>query len=302
MKWLGLATEKARPEVAWVGDAQHLADCLPALVMDARKTLASLTLGVHGRRRAGTGETFWQHREWRAGEGLRQVDWRRSARSDRLFVRDMERESPANLEIWVDTGPNMAWRHKASRPTKAERALVIGLALAMAAKAGGERVSTLLGQQVMTEAESFGRALVASGQSFDLQPRERPIKPSQIVIISDGLAAIETWNARLKPLTDHAQPVTFILVCDPDEEAFPFEGRVLFASPAGGEPVLIGQAQAAREAYQRLFRQHIEALRSMLSQMRGHLLVHATDQPALPVVVQAAARLDGRMGNRQQAS
>ncbi|MFM1975818.1 MAG: hypothetical protein RL145_664 [Pseudomonadota bacterium] len=276
------------------GDAQALANSLPALLIDARKTAASLMLGAHGRRRAGMGEAFWQHRELLDGETLRQVDWRRSARSDRLFVREMERESPASLQIWVDTRPSMVWRNQTSRPTKAERALVIAQALAMAAKAGGERVSTLLGGQVFGQEEAFLDALIASGSRFDANPPIDAGRLSQILLVSDGLEPIEIWAERLRRLSSAAQSVLLVLIRDPDEEAFPFEGRVSFTAPGGATPVVIGQAGAARDDYQRTYRLHFEALRAALGQARGSLLSHATDQPALPVTLQAAAQLDGR--------
>lgn len=276
------------------GDAQALANSLPALLIDARKTAASLMLGAHGRRRAGMGEAFWQHRELLDGETLRQVDWRRSARSDRLFVREMERESPASLQIWVDTRPSMVWRNQTSRPTKAERALVIAQALAMAAKAGGERVSTLLGGQVFGQEEAFLEALIASGSRFDANAPIDAGRLSQILLVSDGLEPIEIWAERLRRLSSAAQSVLLVLIRDPDEEAFPFEGRVSFTAPGGAMPVIIGQAGAARDNYQRTYRLHFEALRAALGQARGSLLSHATDQPALPVTLQAAAQLDGR--------
>lgn len=276
------------------GDAQALANSLPALLMDARKTAASLILGAHGRRRAGMGEAFWQHRELLEGETLRHVDWRRSARSDRLFVREMERESPASLQIWVDTRPSMMWRNQSSRPTKAERALVIAQALAMAAKAGGERVSTLLGGQVFGQEEAFLEALIASGGRFDAHAPINSGRLSQVLLVSDGLEAIEVWAERLRQLSSDAQAVLLLLIRDPDEEAFPFEGRVSFTAPGGVAPVVIGQAGAARDAYQRTYRLHFEALRAAIGQARGSLLSHSTDQPALPSTLQAAAFLDGR--------
>ncbi|OYU78362.1 MAG: DUF58 domain-containing protein [Alphaproteobacteria bacterium PA3] len=288
------ASQQAFIPAKLAGDAQVLANGLPALLLDARKTAASLMLGAHGRRRAGMGEAFWQHREHLDGETMRQVDWRRSARSDRLFVREMERESPASLQIWVDTRPSMLWRNQSSRPTKAERALVIALALAMAAKAGGERVSTLLGGQVLGQEEAFLEALITNGGRFDAQAPIDNKRPSQILIVSDGLEPVEIWVERLRRLSTGAQHVLYVLVCDPDEEAFPFEGRVSFMAPGSNTPVIIGQAGAAREAYRRTYRLHVEALRASLSSARGQLVSHATDQPALPITLQAAALLDGR--------
>ncbi len=288
------ASQQAFIPAKLAGDAQDLANALPALLMDARKTAASLMLGAHGRRKAGMGEAFWQHRELLDGETLRQVDWRRSARSDRLYVREMERESPASLQIWVDTRPSMLWRNQTNRPTKAERALVVALALAMAAKAGGERVSTLLSGQIMGQEESFLEALIASGSRFDAKAPIDTGRHAQILIVSDGLEPIEVWAERLRRLSSGAQPVLFVLIRDPDEEAFPFEGRVSFSAPNSDTPIVIGQAGAARDAYQRTYRLHFDALRAALTGARGSLLSHATDQPALPLTLQAAALLDGR--------
>ena len=296
-----MASQQALIPAKLAGDAQDLANSLPALLMDARKTAASLILGAHGRRRAGMGEAFWQHRELLEGETLRHVDWRRSARSDRLFVREMERESPASLHIWVDTRPSMLWRNQTSRPTKAERALIIALALAMAAKAGGERVSTLFGGQMFGQEETFLQALMVSGGQFDAQAALNRDGQAQILIVSDGLEPIEIWAERLRRLSSAAQPVVFVLIRDPDEETFPFEGRVAFTEPGSATPVIIGQAGAAREAYQRAYHLHFEMLRAALSRTQGSLLRHATDQSALPLTLQAAALLDGRGASSQGA-
>jgi len=171
---------------------------------------------------------------------------------------------------------------------------VIALALAMAAKAGGERVSTLLGGQVLGQEEAFLEALIASGSRFDAQAPIDNKRPSQILIVSDGLEPIEIWAERLRRLSSGAQHVLYVLVRDPDEESFPFEGRVSFMAPGTNTPVIIGQAGAARDDYQRIYRLHGEALRAALASARGHLVTHATDQPALPVTLQASALLDGR--------
>ena len=66
---------------------------MPRLVLEARRVAASLAHGIHGRRRAGVGETFWQFRPFVAGEAAQRIDWRRSGRDDRLYVREREWET-----------------------------------------------------------------------------------------------------------------------------------------------------------------------------------------------------------------
>jgi hypothetical protein len=271
--------------------ARDLQDGLPAILMDARKAAKSVFFGTHGRKSAGIGEAFWQHRELGDGEALRQVDWRRSARSDRLFVREMEREGPALLQIWADTRPSMCWRADETRPTKAQRGLVLAMAIALAVRAGGERVLCLNGGQAMTQDDAFGAALIQGGQQDWMSGDVAPAQHGHILLISDGLESEELWSARLKALAPVQGHLILVLIQDRDEIEFPFEGRVAFSAFAGQEPVLIANAQSAGVAYRDLYDRHLAQLRGLVSEANGQLLTHTTDQAVTPAALQIAAIL-----------
>ena len=66
--------------------ARRLADAMPRLILEARRVASTVIHGLHGRRRAGPGENFWQYRRFVSGEPAQNVDWRRSAR-DRSTTR-----------------------------------------------------------------------------------------------------------------------------------------------------------------------------------------------------------------------
>jgi uncharacterized protein (DUF58 family) len=101
--------------------------------------------GVHGRRRAGSGDAFWQYRRAQPGDGAASIDWRRSARSDHLFVRETEWAASQTVWLWLDGSPSMHWRSDTSLPTKHDRARLLVLALASLLLKGGERVASLTG-------------------------------------------------------------------------------------------------------------------------------------------------------------
>src|SRR5437016_4398698 len=80
------------------GTARTLAETLPRLILEARKIAATVIHGLHGRKRAGPGEQFWQYRRrlrpprsprswWGRISGLRPRiscrRWRGSARTAR---------------------------------------------------------------------------------------------------------------------------------------------------------------------------------------------------------------------------
>src|SRR5580704_16879032 len=87
--------------------ALEMAQRLPGLVAAAREVAASVMHGVHGRRRAGQGETFWQFRPFLSGEPAASIDWRRSAREDRAYVREREWEAPHSVWLWIDRSASM---------------------------------------------------------------------------------------------------------------------------------------------------------------------------------------------------
>src|SRR5271167_3581439 len=123
-----------------VGESQALAASMPRLILEARRVAATIIHGLHGRRRAGSGENFWQYRRFVSGEAAARVDWRRSARDDHLYVREQEWEAAHTVWIWPDRSPSMLFASASAQDTKLERSLVIALALAEVLVGGGERI------------------------------------------------------------------------------------------------------------------------------------------------------------------
>jgi Protein of unknown function DUF58 len=269
-----------------VGEALEAA--LPAIIMDARRAAASIVMGEHGKRRSGAGDAFWQHREWANGESIRQIDWRHSARSDKLFVRERERQVPALLQIWCDGRAGMDWRSEARLPTKAERALVLGLALAIATRAGGERVCALGSGAPMRDEGLFARILNNDGKAF-----ANRILPGQVVLFSDGLESPDIWAGRAKIIAGARAHLIVVLVGDPAEDAFPFAGRISFSASADAPPVLIGRAQGAQADYQTAYRRHMESVRQAIRDSGGQVFAHTSSDPAVPTLLRLAAALDG---------
>ena len=102
--------------------AEWLAATLPPLLVRAERVAATVAQGVHGRRRVGRGDTFWQFRRYEAGDPTQRIDWRRSAKSDTIFVRESEWEAAASVWLWCDSSPSMRYRSSPALSEKAERA------------------------------------------------------------------------------------------------------------------------------------------------------------------------------------
>ena len=78
--------------------AEELAALLPLMVA-AERVAATVSQGVHGRRSVGQGETFWQFRRYGFGDSTQLIDWRQSAKSQPVYVRETEWE--AAQSVWL---------------------------------------------------------------------------------------------------------------------------------------------------------------------------------------------------------
>jgi len=261
-------------------DAQALAGDLPGLLLEARR-LAAFAPGAHGRRRSGQGEAFWQYRDHRAEDGARLVDWRRSARGDRYFVREREREAAQTAWFWIDPDSGFDWTSDPARATKRRRALVISLALAILLARGGERVGALgrTSRAGPRAAERLGLDLIAP--PGEIAPPAR----SCVIFCSDFYAPLETWRARLAAASSVGASGALLMIADPAEEDFPYEGRTLFLEPGGGKrEALLGRAENARELYAEKLATHRRALRSMSASLSFPAILHRTDHAAAPAL------------------
>ena len=274
------------PEGFEAARAAELAHRLPLILAKARDIAASLVHGAHGRRRAGMGDTFWQYRPFASGEEAQRIDWRRSARSDQLFVREREWEAAHNCFVWIDVTPSMGFKSALAHDFKIDRAAILGLAVADALVNSGERVGALglsaptASRDVMMRLAELYTKQAASGEATKIPP-SLPLPPrARAVLISDFFCDAGALAERLSAYSDCGARGALLMLLDPVEEAFPFAGETLFRDPLGGEAFRAGEARALREAYAGKLAEHRQELREAARRGGFLFLVHHTDRPA----------------------
>jgi len=279
--------------------ATDLAASLPRLVNRAHEIAASVAYGVHGRKRAGQGETFWQYRPFINGEAAHRIDWRRSARSDQLYVREREWEAAHDYYLWMDASPSMAFASSLAQDDKLSRGVTIGLALADVLVRGGERVAAL-GLTAPISArdviDRLARALYdrAADAARDELPPDAPLRArARVVLISDFLCDLDALAARLRLYADAGASGALLMIVDPSEESFPFSGETLFLDTDGGPAFHAGDARGLRAAYARRFDAHRETVREAARAAGFLFLQHHTDRPAAEAALSLAMGLHG---------
>lgn len=270
-----------------VESGRSLAARLPDLLVAARRVAASVILGVHGRRRPGPGETFWQFRPYGMGEPASRIDWRRSARDHHLYVREREWEAAQTVWLWCDLSASMRFRSHLAEAEKVDRAVVLTLALAEMLGRGGERVGVpgLLAPRIGRDAADRIAEALARLDQQEAQPAEwPPVSPigrfGDLVIISDCLAETGAMRDRILALAGRSLRLHLLQVLDPAEETFPYDGRLEFRDPESGGLWLAERAGGLREAYRARLAAHRDAITLMARRASFSFDVHHTDRPA----------------------
>jgi uncharacterized protein (DUF58 family) len=280
--------------------ALGLARRLPSLIVAAKEVAASVMHGVHGRRRAGVGETFWQFRPFVWGESTTRIDWRRSARDDHVYVREREWEAAHTIWIWMDRSASMAYASTLAAQPKLDRAIVLGLAAADLLVRGGERVGIAgLTRAMATRniVERFAEAMIEEASRADYVPAELPpsdeLAPrTQAVLIGDFLSDASAIAATIKSMAARGALGHLIMIVDPVEETFPFTGHTEFVDVDSPARLRVGEAETFKADYVARLAAHREAIRAACAQRGWSFAIHRTDRPASEALLALRMRLE----------
>ena len=276
-------------------EAEALAAGLPPLMVAAERVATTVSQGVHGRRRVGQGETFWQFRRYEPGDTVQHIDWRQSAKNDPVYIRENEWEAAQSVWLWRDGSPSMSFMSSDELEPKRGRADLLLMALASLMIRGGEHVSMLgtgalpaTGRKVLmrlwNDIES-GRLAETGLPGFEPLPRH-----GRLVMFSDFLSPLDDVQMAINAFAHHGVRGHIVQIVDPAEETFPYDGRVLFEGPEGEGSTVIGNVENIAAQYQNVFAAHIDGVQAIAHVAGWGFTRHRTDhapETALMALYQA---------------
>ena len=290
--------------------AEREADAFPGLMASADHLASAVLLGMHGRRRAGMGDEFWQHRPAMPGDTARQIDWRRSARSDAQFVQEKEWQAAQSVLIWVDRARSMDFASDARLPAKGARARLLGLAAAILLNRGGERVALAEPGAHPRHGEAqlhrIARSLAAREDALEdgiegvreygLPDTAGLPAHARGLFLSDFLGDLDALEAALGAAADRGIRGAMVQILDPQEEAFPFQGRTVFESMGRSLRHETLKAGDLRDRYLDRLAARKAALQALAQDTGWQFHCHHTDQPASAALLWIFGALEHRRG------
>jgi len=266
-------------------DAEKAAAALPAIQVAAERVAATIMQGVHGRRRVGQGDTFWQFRPYQQGDTVQRIDWRQTARRTQAFIRENEWEIAQSVWIWLDRSPSMDFKSNRDLPVKSWRAAVLTLALGSLLVQAGERIA-LMGTDMPPisnrpaldrMADILGRPPAAEAEA--LPPSADLPRYAHIVIISDFLSPPEEIEKSIRWYATQGIRGHLLQIFDPAEQTLPFSGRIRFDGLEGEGSLMIGRVETVRSEFNKLMANHRAAVASIAQASGWSCTNHGTDHP-----------------------
>jgi uncharacterized protein (DUF58 family) len=197
-------------------------------------------------------------------------------------VRETELETARTFLFWVDPSPGFAWSGDEAHLAKADRALVLSMALAGSLSRAGERCGALGGARSPV---SGARAAQRVGEDLRaLDPKapfpRPPREAAAAVIASDFYTSLEDWRRQLTPIAAKCRDGTLLQVCDPVEITYPFEGRTRFFRPGDDQGRIVGKAESLRDAYLERFERRRSDLAHLAAELGWRFITHVTNLEA----------------------
>lgn len=258
--------------------AEHTAAQIPDIKQLAVQTAFHVLHGANARRKAGSGEAFWQFREYEPGDLPRSIDWRQSAKTDRVYIRQHEQHSAQTCVFWCKQHADMSFQSENAPYSKHISGGILALTLALLRSHEGEMVAYSDAQRpghsekILDEFEQ----LLLNGPASILPRTLKIPRHSHFYALSDFLEPIADIRAAFEPLVGRTQNGCLIQVLDPAEIALPYSGRVLFEDMQAEHKTLINNAVDIRSAYDARIQEHVQSVEEMCAQWGWRYALHVT--------------------------
>lgn len=253
---------------------------LSFLMAEADKAVASVLHGEHRQRKSGSGERFWQFREYHPGDRPQDIDWRQSGKTDKVYIRQKEWQTNQSATLWCSRSNSMDFQSRDDIQSKGEAAKIITLAIALLLTHGGEEVG-LLGSPPKGRSQAALQTLadmLMKKNGDETLPGEDAQRNASLFLTGDFLDPVNQIETRFKNLAAQSGSGFVIQILDPAEIELPYDGRVIFETPSDKQRELVNNVASIRAEYNRRITAHIAAVKNICNACGWHYILHSTDR------------------------
>ncbi len=266
-------------------ESERIVSGLPKFALHTNMSKANILHGSNAQKKSGSGEDFWQFRNYQETDSPHNIDWRQSAKTDHVYIRQLEQQSINRSFLWCANGQSMNFSSSTKLKNKQVNAHLLTLSLSLLSIKSDDHIG-LYGDMKTGRSE---RTLdkIADGISRNKSDETLPditqfILPSYagFIGIGDFLDPIDSINNRFEFLAERAGSGLIIQLLDPSElDLSTLSGRIHFKGLAANEDMVVNNVQSISDAYNKRINNHIQQIKNICKNIGWHYVLHVTDQP-----------------------
>ena len=260
--------------------SEETSNLMPTLIADSSILTRHVLNGLHSTRFAGKGDNFWQFKDYKFGDNVAEIDWRKSASINKLLTREKENETSKVLYFYYDRSKSMVFKSRGPH-NKYYFAALISLTLARIFIKNKENVYLFNDKKIPVKCihnlKNYSKnfLLQDTDNSF---PNEQLLKQdSFLFIFSDFFYEninLEKYilNLRKKNITGQ-----LIQILDPLEINFNIGENVRLTDMENQQSTLLSNSKDIKDSYNNKLQIHIEEIKEITKKYNWQYMLYSTD-------------------------
>ena len=269
--------------------SDEYASILPEIIFESSILSRNIIEGLHASRISGKGEDFWQFKEYRQGDSLSSIDWRKSAALNKVLVKQKENETAKTIYFYFDKTKSMFFKSKKNLQSKYEIAVLLLLTLSRLFLKNRENVFHFKTNKSMikcsNDLSSFTESFLFEEKDINYPEQSLVANNSICFIISDFLYDIKTVNNFLINLKQKNVSGFLIQILDPLEIDFNIKENLILNDLETNAKLRVNESNKFKNFYDKKLKGLQYNLKDLCKGSNWSYVSHDTSKNIKPVLI-----------------
>lgn len=265
------------------------ASLLPKILFDSAMLSRNITEGLHASRFSGKGEDFWQFKEYKQGDSFSSIDWRKSAASSKILVKQKENETAKTIYFYFDKTKSMSFKSKKNLLSKYHTAVLLILTLSRIFLKNRENVFHFKTNKNIVKCShdlsSFTKSFLFEENLNSFPEKSLMLNNSICFIISDFLYEEISVNKFLNNLKKKNISGFLIQVLDPLEINFSIKDNLILNDLETNAKLNVDESKKYKAYYDKRLKSLQLTLKSLCKHANWSYLFHNTSESIKPTLL-----------------
>ena len=262
----------------------------PKIIFDSAILSRNIIEGLHASRISGKGEDFWQFKEYRQGDSLSSIDWRKSAALNKVLVKQKENETAKTIYFYFDKTKSMFFKSKKDLQSKYQVAILLLLTLSRLFLKNRENVFHFKTNKSIircsNDLSSFTESFLFEEDRINYPDKSLIANNAICFIISDFLYDIKTVNNFLINLKQKNISGFLIQILDPLEINFSIKENLILNDLETNAKLRVDESNKFKDIYDQKQRDLQNNLSDLCKSSNWTYVLHNTGKNIKPVLLE----------------